>query len=229
MFDLPPRTVNPLQPARLTIEHLLSVCRRGLLPSCCLLCGGPGDPDGVDLCAPCRRMLPTAGTVDVVPFGRVVCPWRYAWPLDLAIQSMKFHGERAWGRVFGVLLARERLALPEPLPDLVVPVPLHLTRQRSRGFNQSADIARGTARALRLPCATQALERTRATGIQSSLPAAARVDNVTGAFRATRSLQGLRVALLDDVLTTGSTAAAAAAALIAAGAGTMELWAVARA
>jgi ComF family protein len=174
-------------------------------------------------------MLPTAAPADVVPFGRVVCPWRYAWPLDLAIQSMKFHGERAWGRVFGALLSRERAALPGSLPDLVVPVPLHIARQRSRGFNQSADIARCAARALRLPCAAQALERSRATGVQSSLPAAARAANVAGAFHATRSLKGLRIALLDDVLTTGSTAAAAAAALIDAGAGEVELWAVGRA
>ncbi|MFO1400377.1 MAG: hypothetical protein U1F30_04080 [Steroidobacteraceae bacterium] len=170
-----------------------------------------------------------AAAPPLAPFARVVCSWHYAWPLDRGIQAFKFQGERAWAQVFGVALAAARLAGGGPLPDLLVPVPLHLARQRTRGFNQSADIARCAARRLRLPCAAHALERWRATGTQSTLPAAGRAANVAGAFRATRALKGLRIALIDDVLTTGSTASAAGEALIAAGAGALELWVVARA
>ena len=229
MFERAPGTVNLAAPIRSTIDYLLSACRRGFLPPCCLLCGGAGGADGLDLCDPCRRLLPPAGPGQVAPFAGLVCPWDYAWPVDRAVQALKFHGERAWARVFGATLARARLAQAAALPDLLVPVPLYFSRQRWRGFNQSADIARGAARALRLPCAAHALERVRDTSAQSTLPAPARAANVAGAFRATRRLKGLRVALVDDVLTTGSTAAAAAAALVAAGAGGLELWVVARA
>ncbi|MCC7463943.1 MAG: ComF family protein [Gammaproteobacteria bacterium] len=174
-------------------------------------------------------MLPTAGAVELAPFARVICPWRYAWPIDAGVHAFKFRGERAWAGAFGALLARARLALPDALPELIVPVPLHPARQRARGFNQSADLARCLARTLHRPCAPGALERSRATDAQSRLPAGVRAANVAGAFRATRPLAGLRIALIDDVVTTGSTAAAAAAALIGAGAGGLELWAVARA
>ena len=158
-----------------------------------------------------------------------MCPWVYAYPIDHCIQALKFQRERAWARVLGALLARERRRVGGDLPDLVVPVPLHLRRLRERGYNQSADLARFAARALELPVDARALERRRATEVQSRLPASARATNVEGAFRAARPLQGLRVALVDDVLTTGSTAAAAAAALRAAGADSVELWVVARA
>jgi ComF family protein len=230
MFGRTENTVNHTRPFWSTIEHLLIIGRRGLLPPTCLLCGGPGGADGLDLCEGCRRLLPAAGSASVAPFATLICPWLYAYPLDRCIQSLKFQGERAWSRVFGALLAQQRRrAGGAPLPDLLVPVPLHLRRQRERGYNQSADIARFAARALELPFETRALERWRATGVQSSLSAAARVANVAGAFRARRELKGLRVALVDDVLTTGSTAVEAARALIAAGAAAVELWVVARA
>jgi ComF family protein len=190
--------------------------------------------------------LPRAAPLLLPGFAALCCPWIYAYPIDHCVQAFKFRGERAWARVFGALLARERLAagphsgdpatptlaLPAPgglpLPNLIVPVPLHRQRLRERGYNQSADIARFAARALALPLQLRALERCRATEVQSSLAAAARAANVAGAFRALGPLKGLRIALVDDVLTTGSTAHAAAAALIDAGAVGVELWVVAR-
>jgi ComF family protein len=208
---------------------LLTNYRRGLLPPTCLLCGAAGGADRLDLCDPCLGSLPRAGPFSLSPFAVLVCPWLYAFPIDHCIQALKFQRERAWSRVFGALLARARLRIGGDLPGLVVPVPLHLRRLRERGYNQSADLARFAARALALPVDARALERRRATEVQSRLPASARATNVEGAFRAARLLQGLRVALVDDVLTTGSTAAAAAAALRAAGADSVELWVVARA
>jgi len=211
------------------------VWQRLLLPPRCLLCGAAVGSGGLDLCGPCLHTLPAAAPVALAAFTRVVCPWRYAYPIDHAIQALKFRGERAWARVFGTLLARQRCregrdgSAAEPLPELIVPVPLHLSRLRERGYNQSADLARMAALALRVPHDACALLRCRATAAQSALPAAPRTTNVAGAFRAERALQGLRIALVDDVLTTGSTAAAAAAALVAAGARGVELWVVAHA
>ena len=209
-----------------------------LLVPACLGCGARGDDlaigasaalEPLDLCADCLADWPRAGPVRVAPFALAVCPWLYAWPVDQAIQSLKFRGERAWARVFGALLARERARdARTSWPDLVVPVPLHTGRLIERGYNQAADLARFAARALPLRCAPGALRRSRATHEQSALPAAQRSRNVAGAFEASSRLDGLRVALVDDVLTTGSTVRAAGAALAAAGASGLELWVVAR-
>ncbi len=115
-------------------------------------------------------------------------------------------------------LAREVDARRIRRPDLVVPIPLHPRRRRRRGFNQGDRIARGLARALELPWDGGALARTRDTQTQAGLAGARRRENVRGAFRATRRLEGFeRVWLVDDVLTTGATLDAAAEALLAGG------------
>jgi predicted amidophosphoribosyltransferase len=107
---------------------------------------------------------------------------------------------------------------------------LHATRLRERGYNQAAELARFAARELALPLDRGLLLRPRSTRGQTGLGARARTLNVAGAFATTRALPGApRLALVDDVVTTGSTVLAAAAALRAAGAGPVELWVVARA
>jgi ComF family protein len=99
--------------------------------------------------------------------------------------------------------------------DAVVPVPLHSSKRRERGFNQAADLAQGVGLT---PC--MALKRVRATRAQASLPAAQRHGNVRGAFAVTRhaaALHGAVVVLVDDVSTTGATLDACARTLTAAG------------
>jgi len=106
-------------------------------------------------------------------------------------------------------------------PDLVVPVPLHASRRRRRGFNQADLIAHRIARRLERPFDPGLLERIRDTGTQAGLTARERRQNLVGAFHVRRSLEATRprIALIDDVLTTGSTLEASANALLAAGAG----------
>jgi ComF family protein len=102
--------------------------------------------------------------------------------------------------------------------DAIVPVPLHRARQRERGFNQSALLARALGDRLALPV-VEALARGRPTRSQVGLGRAARKRNVDGAFSAAAGVrQGAAVALVDDVATSGATLAAAAATLLVAGA-----------
>ena len=132
-------------------------------------------------------------------------------------------------RVLGKLLARARGERAEPLPELVLPMPLHRSRFVARGFNQAEEIARHAARALGLPCNRRLLQRPRATLEQSELDAPARQRNVRGAFHLARRPAAACVALVDDVLTTGSTAAEAARMLKTGGVARVEVWVVARA
>jgi ComF family protein len=240
MFPAALRSVNFTGRARSTIRRGVSAAMRAWIPPRCALCAAPGRierglPSGaceaLDLCADCEADFPAgeaappaAASVDLW-----VAAYAYAWPVDACIRALKFRGQREFARVLGVLVGRERFAAGPPWPDLVVPVPLHLSRRLERGFDQAVDLARPAARLLGVPFAPRLLQRVRATAAQSTLDASARAANVAGAFAVRGPVAGRRVALVDDVLTTGSTAAAAAAALRAAGVRHIEVWAAARA
>ncbi len=110
-----------------------------------------------------------------------------------------------------------------PSDALLVPVPLHRRRLWSRGFNQSAIVARELSRRTGIPGAVEALRRTRATPPLKGMGMRQRRRTVAGAFRSTMDLRGQTVILVDDVLTTGSTANACARVLKRAGAGRVDL------
>ena len=233
MFASAPPTVNPPRPSRSTISRLVSACGSFLAPPHCVLCDAAGLPGPLDLCADCLAELPRVASgegFESPAFARVCCPWRFEFPVDALVRALKFHGERAYARLLGTLLARARAACDAPLPQLVVPVPLHPARLRERGYDQAAELARFAARELALPLERGLLRRARPTRGQTALSARERALNVAGAFIATRRLQAAPpLALVDDVVTTGSTVLAAAAALRAAGSGPIELWVVSRA
>jgi Predicted amidophosphoribosyltransferases len=118
--------------------------------------------------------------------------------------------------------------MPPALPEAIVPVPLHISRLRERGFNQAHELARPLARHLGIPLRPGWLERTRRTDAQSDLDAEGRAGNVRGAFVA-RVPSGIRhVAVVDDVMTTGATLAACTLALKRGGVERVDVWALAR-
>jgi ComF family protein len=146
------------------------------------------------------------------------------------ILDLKYEAALANARVLGMLLGDSiaRLQLHHAV-DVIAPMPLHVDRLVERGFNQSHEIARFTARQLGLACKPGLLWRERATRPQVGLAREERVDNVRNAFRAdARGVAGRRVALVDDVVTTASTVAEAARQLLYAGAAAVDVWAVAR-
>jgi len=141
--------------------------------------------------------------------------------LRTAIHQLKYRRARHLAAPLGELLL-ESLEAAAPV-DALVPVPLHPSRLTERGYNQSALLAAEVARATGLPLADGPLRRVRPTEPQMALPAARRRANVAGAFAVQgRELAGLRVLLVDDVCTTGSTLQACAEALKAAGC--TEVW-----
>jgi ComF family protein len=149
----------------------------------------------------------------------------YHPPIDRLLRRFKFHGDLASGRLLAELMLRRLRAADRP--QALVPIPLHLSRLRSRGYDQALELARPLARGLGLDLEANLLVRQRATRAQSELSAATRRDNVRGAFFAART--GLvHVALLDDVLTTGATLQAAARALHQAGIARVDAWVCAR-
>ena len=221
-----------------------------LLPSLCPACGATAER-GLRLCRGCTRTLPIlrhacprcakpyehadihgdCGVCQKRPpaFQRSVALYRFDPPVDHFIRELKFNRQLGLARLLGEHLA-ERLAR-EPRPDRIIPVPLHRARLRERGFNQALEIARPLARALGVPLDFKILQRVRATLPQTGLAVAARRKNVRNAFRLhdADSLRGQHVALVDDVMTTGSTVQAAAKCLRAGGADKVEIWVVARA
>jgi ComF family protein len=151
------------------------------------------------------------------------CAYIYAFPLDGLVHALKYGGRAAYAEIFANALA----SLPGPRPDGLVPMPLARIRQRERGFNQAGEIARHLGHRLGVPV-WRALARTRDTAPQAALPLEARAANVRGAFAAIRSLAGSRIAIVDDVMTTGATLDAAARVALAAGAVAVEAWVGAR-
>ena len=232
MFAGSCRSVNLDRPKKSTLRLLLGALGALVAPPQCVLCDQPGLAGLVDLCTACLAEFPRPAVDEPIAggdFALVCCPWSFDFPVDALVRALKFHGERCHARLFGTLLARERARRGAPLPGLVVPVPLHALRLRVRGYNQAAEIACYAARELALPLDRNALRRLRPTREQSALRSRDRVANVAGAFGAMREFGGMRVALVDDVVTTGSTVNAAAAALREAGAAAVELWVVAHA
>jgi ComF family protein len=214
-------------------RRLEAAALRLAVPGVCGLCGGPGQWDrcraGLDLCVHCEAALPLAPATAGDPFT----PFGYAPPVDFMIQRLKFGGNRGYARTLGILLGEARARLPGRLPDAIVPVPLHLPRLRERGFNQALELARVAGRVLGIRVVAGALRRVRPTRAQSGLGAAERADNVRGCFvldpSALRRVRGRRIAILDDVFTTGSTCLEAARTLSKGGIDEIETWAVARA
>ena len=210
-----------------------------LLPPKCVLCGRAGQAPCHDLCSACEAELPVApGGWCSQPSARasagcdrVFAVCAYAPPVDTLIQALKYGGQLAFGRVLGNVLARRVAELGLHLDvDCLVPVPLHPRRYAERGFNQSAEIARFAGRALGLPVEPRLAVRCRDTRSQVGLAPADRRSNLSGAFAPTSSqLEVRRIAVVDDVLTTGNTVAELAHALRRSGADSVDAWCIARA
>jgi ComF family protein len=216
-----------------TLSAASSVLAELLFPPRCCLCDFEGQPPDRELCAHCERALPF---IDALPNdGGHFAAFRFEYPVDDLIRALKYQGQMANARLLGALLGEAVKARAAPLPRLLIPVPLHPTRLRERGFNQAAALAKFAARHLGIRHANRLVRRIRDTPSQTALDVIARRQNVRDAFavNGVHSLAELvrarHVALVDDVITTGSTSGELRRVLLEAGVRRVDLWAVARA
>jgi len=213
-----------------------------LFPQQCFACGVASGSDV--LCRACFAGLPGAGAarcpVCAIPqplgeicgdclrhppsFDATRAALDYGFPVDKLVQALKYGHRLASSRLFVDLMA----ALPVPQADLVMPMPLHSVRLASRGFNQAAELARPLAKCWGLPVLLDGIVRDVDTRPQAGLPWKERTANVRGAFRVTSRVEGLRVVVVDDVMTTGATLAELARTLKDVGAVSVENRVVAR-
>ena len=157
-------------------------------------------------------------------FDRTLAVFAYAFPLDKLIQALKF-GERL---MLADDLAESLVRLIKYRPDYIIAMPLHRSRLHGRGFNQSQELARPIANSLNIPLLAHACQRVRDTPPQSALKWKERSKNMRNAFICTLDLSGKHIAVVDDVMTSGTSLNEVSIALRKAGASEISAWVIAR-
>ena len=185
----------------------------------CQRCGVPLALPAIDTCQRCE-IKPPAFTQTVAPllFQDSIRDWVYA---------TKFGNGCHAAKLLGHLLATSVKQTGDPLPDVLVPVPLTWRRLWRRGHNQALLIAQPIAKTLQIPLCRTGVRRVGTQRPQRGQTRSARDRNIRGAFHATRDWQG-HVVLVDDVMTTGATASELARVLLEAGASRVDVWVPAR-
>ena len=193
--------------------RICPACRKKLRPitgPCCLKCGRPVEAEE-EYCAECLR------TPHFFRQGRSAFVYDDVW--KKSIERFKYYGYREFGDFYSEAMVRVCSAqIRAWRPDMIIPVPLHRSKQRKRGFNQSWYLAERIGRLTGIPADPTLVKKTRRTASQKKLNAAERRRNLAGAFQITGNVRGMRILVVDDVYTTGSTMDAMAKTLLPAGA-----------
>ncbi len=232
---------------------MLSRIEQWLFPHICSICGETTTED-IDLCALCKHSLPwleercfrcglfiDAGVDSVYcqycitsppSFDRLCALFSYDPPVTRLIAGLKFGGKLANGRVLGELLA-EQVELSwyknRSKPEVILPVPLHSSRLRSRGFNQALELLWPLKKYSNIPILYNVCLRVRKTPSQLQFNKGRRIRNMNKAFQLVTPLPYEHVAIMDDVVTTGSTVKAMAKMLKDSGIQTVDIWCICRA
>ena len=211
-------------PLRIALHGLCSICLRQLprLPSLCPCCGLPAASDAL----PCGRCL-----LRPPPWQALISVSHYQPPLSTWVNQLKFSGITALRVMLARLLLLSWLNAyrrgQTVRPDLLMCVPLHARRCWRRGYNQTALLATPLARWLECEFSL-ALSRQRAGAVQHQLSARQRRRNLRGAFCLETDVNGRHIALIDDVVTTGSTVREISRRLQGRGAASVQVWCLCR-
>lgn len=249
MFSI---TLNGLM--KRLLSYLRYIYFPNLLPLSCLLCLHTTD-SSINICAICMQNLPfitnhcqkcgliihsESSTITICgiclknppPVEQTYPLFHYSAPITQFMTRLKFHHQLVYAGLLGYFFCQHIENIwyqHQPLPDLIIPIPLHSQRLQTRGFNQALEIARPIAKKFNLPIDKRGCIRHRATDAQSGLNAKERKKNLTHAFSTDLSYQGLSIAILDDVMTTGQTIFELASLLKQRGAKQVVAWCAARA
>jgi ComF family protein len=227
------------------IEKILTY----FMPPRCILCSEKGF-ENRDLCKACYVELPKNTSyciqcaktftpqqpigfcVDCLEnppaFDETLAPFVHQGSIRYLILQLKFHRHFPSARLLGSLMA-DYLQKTAQFPDYIIPVPLHKNRYKERGFNQSIELARVVSKKLNVPLDVKSCIRKRDTAHQIGLNALQRGENIRNAFSVSKTFNAKHVALVDDVMTTGSTVHELALALKMAGCERVQIWVCAKA
>lgn len=229
------------------------VFTRTLLKQNCLLCASPQatniQTNGHALCRACFADLPWHPTSSCLQCGLAsdgnICGscigsppdfdatsavFLYSFPIDAMMQRYKYSNMLSLSQTFGQLLSEKIQldSLNNSSVDLVIPMPMHPARLKERGFNQALEIAKILTRNHAEKLDYKSVIRQKLTPPQASLPLKERVKNIKGAFKVSGDFSGKRIAIVDDVMTTGASLNELAKTLKKAGASHVECWVIAR-
>ncbi len=198
---------------------------------CCQICALPLTDSNQPVCGECLSAPPA--------FSRTVACWRYETPVAQLISQFKYRRRYAYGQSLCQLAEKSIVSAytqsdtdsSHGYPDALIPVPMHWFRRIRRGFNHSELLAQRMGQPLGLTI-EHVIKRHQFTASQQSLNAAERKQNLKRAFALTatgmQKIQGKRLTLVDDVMTTGATARELSKLLINAGASEVHVWVLAR-
>ena len=232
------------------VNNWLNIIQDYVLPPTCILCGSPGF-DSQDICTlcfndlhknkhccyRCAEIFETANSTPLLcgqciskspAFDETYAPYMHQHTIRYLIASLKFKQNYKNARLLAYLLA-SYLEKTAEMPQSIIPVPLHKQRYKERGFNQSTEIAKTVSKRLNIPLDTKSCIRKRNTQHQFELPAKQRYTNIKNAFEVCQPIKAQHIAILDDVMTTGSTVNELAKVLKKAGVNRVDIWVCARA
>ncbi len=225
-----------------------------LMQAPCLLCGGI-TLDKSKYCAACLKDLPwnqhfcqqcslpmeSQAAVSLVcgdclttppPFSKTIAPFIYSFPINIIIHKVKYGKEQFWLKSlsiqFNAYLNEHHRS--NPVPDTLIPVPLHNAKLSVRTFNQAEVFARHLSAQLGIPANSKVLLKTRESSDQASLNKKQRLNNLKGCFciSNTQAIQGKHLILIDDVITTKATSEVCSDLLLRGGAKRVDVWCLAR-
>lgn len=232
--------------------HYLRKITSWLLPYVCILCKQSSDQFR-DLCYDCQLKLPlltygcdkcaiplpqsnltlTCGYClnQSPPFDSTHALFLYQPPITKLVLALKFSHSLVNARILGELLAdaiKTDWYQCKPVPDLIIPVPLHPERLKERGFNQALELARPISKLLKIPVDTYSCRRIKNTAAQATLSGVERQKNIKAAFEVIKPLKNQHIAVIDDVITTGHTIREFCGLLKKNGAKRIDVWCCAR-
>jgi ComF family protein len=218
----PWRTIDICQLCSSELPWLNAVCYRCANPLGQEKIWAVDDITASLLCGECMQKPPA--------YDSTIALFYYHFPLDHMIGLLKFHNKIKFAHVLGAMMAEKIHTRygDRRKPELIIPMPLHPQRLKERGYNQAVELARPIAKKLGIPLSLTDCVRVANTMPQSVVAASERQRNVSNAFSVKLPSCVEYVALVDDVMTTGSSVTELARTLKKAGVVTVDVWCCAR-